>query len=248
MLPTSIAGSIRISCAVDAVARLDPPHVAALEGEVAAGLARRAGGGRAGWRRRRRRRRPRRRRAGRRPRAPTGPMKPAGPMRSADLVRMGGAEGRAAARSASLISLTRWSPRTSTSTSPRSSTHHRVGLQQRAGRHAQGPGDLLDRRQARRGTSSGASSGARQLHRLRLGAGHLDVGGVARRRARPRSPPTRTAPCTRGRRCRPSSRRRTRRGTTRGRRDRRCGRRPRCAWRSRRPGPRGRGRRCRSPS
>ena len=38
MLPTSIAGSMRIGVPVDRVARLDAAHVGALEREVAAGL------------------------------------------------------------------------------------------------------------------------------------------------------------------------------------------------------------------
>ena len=38
MLPTSIAGSIRIGVPVDGVPRLDAAHVDALEREVAAGL------------------------------------------------------------------------------------------------------------------------------------------------------------------------------------------------------------------
>ena len=51
MLPTSIAGSIRIGVPVDGVARLDRAHVAALEREVAARLDAAQVRVRRGWRR-----------------------------------------------------------------------------------------------------------------------------------------------------------------------------------------------------
>ena len=109
----------------------------------------------------------------------------------------------------------------------------RERLQQRARRDAEVPGDGVDRRHA------GGRDLLRRVERLaerdRLGVGarDLDVRGVprgerdvvlagrARRHVLVRAP------------CRPSCRRRTRPGTTRARCGRRSGRRPRCAARRR---------------
>ena len=122
-------------------------------------------------------------------------------------------------------------------------------LQRRALGHAQRTGDLLD----------GGQPGRRHLRGARRAPGGSSTGCGARRRrpprsprsrarARPRSPPPRRAPCTRGRRSRPSSPRRTRPGTSAGRSGRRSGRRPGCGARRSGRGPRRRGRTSRSPS
>ena len=59
--------------------------------------------------------------------------------------------------------------------------HHRVGLQQRAGRHVQAARDVGDRHQPGRLDQLGRVDARRQLDGLRVGAGDLDVGGVAGR-------------------------------------------------------------------
>ena len=112
MLPTSIAGSIVIGVPADEVAGLDAAHVGRARRRSRAPARRRAGGRRRGWRRRRRAPARRRRRAAPATSAPTGPMKPGGPICAVDLLRARRAPRRPRARSPSLISLTRWSPRT----------------------------------------------------------------------------------------------------------------------------------------
>ncbi len=110
--------------------------------------------------------------------APTGPMKPTGPSSAAI------SSSRAWRKSApsalrSLISLRRWSPRTRTSTMPRPSTITGSALMKaplgspRCGGHLLDPGEAGGLHSLRR------AQRRRQLDRLRLGAGDLDVGGVA---------------------------------------------------------------------
>ena len=124
----------------------------------------------------------------------------------------------------------------------------RIGLDQRARGHAERLGDL-------RRPSSGPAWTPLAEHPAQAAARPASASPSRPRRWRrsPRPAPRRSrppdrAPCTRARRCRPSSRRRNRPGTTPARSGRRSCRRPRGASRSRRPGPRRRGRTCRSPS
>ena len=56
---------------------------------------------------------------------------------------------------------------------------HRERLQQRAGRHPELGGDGIDRGHPGRGDERGSIEGGLERHRLRLGARHLHVGGVA---------------------------------------------------------------------
>ena len=78
----------------------------------------------------------------------------------------------------SLISLTRWSPRTTTISRPRPSRDDGEGLQQRARRQPEPAGHLVDRRQPRGRHLLGLRQRRGQLDGLGLGGGDLDVRGV----------------------------------------------------------------------
>ena len=206
MLPTSIAGSMRIACAVD---ECRPPRrvrtSARVEREVAAGLdAAQVEVGPVGADdvaavRRRAVVEQDRHVGADRPDEP-GRAEPLGDL---VLARAGGTSAPSALRS--LISLTRWSPRTSTSTSP-------PALGRRPGRPS------AARPRARRGAPATASivvsaGRLRPPRRVERGSGSVDglrVGAARPRRsrrsparARRRSRPRRTAPCTRARRVPP---------------------------------------------
>ena len=181
MLPTSIAGSIRIgwpSTVSPASTRAD---VDPLEGEVAARLDAaqvRVGPVGAGDVAARRRRRASSRIG---TSAPTGPMKPAGPMRSLELLRAARAGTRAPS---ALLQLDLVDAVVAAQHHEHelAADDHREGLQQRARRHAERAGDGGDRGHARASRPARARRSARgQLDGLRLGARDLDVGGVAGR-------------------------------------------------------------------
>ena len=180
MLPTSIAGSIRIACPSTRSPASTRAHVDALEAEVAAGLDARAGARRAGWRRRRRRR------GGdglveqdRHGRSPTGPMKPGGPMRSAT---SSGCAGRKA-RAERVLELDLVDPVVAAHDDheqPRSSVTTGNAFSSAPAGTPSVPGDRVDRRHARAcAPSPGAAAARRQLHGLGLRARDLDVRGVA---------------------------------------------------------------------
>ncbi len=96
-----------------------------------------------------------------------------------DLLRTRAGRLRSPSTPASLISLTRWSPRKSTSSMrPSLSDHDRIGLQQRTLGYLERAGDLGDGREAGRRDLLRGGRRRRQLDRLRVGAGDLDVGGV----------------------------------------------------------------------
>ena len=77
--------------------------------------------------------------------------------------------------------MTRWSPRTITITSPRSSTMTGYAFSSAPGGTPQRPRDLGDGRQARRVDELGRGEPVRQLTGCGVGAGDLDVGRVAGR-------------------------------------------------------------------
>ena len=86
-------------------------------------------------------------------------MNPGGPSRSRDLVGVRRPERRLPSAARSLISLTRWSPRTIDELHPVAVDDHRERLQQRAGGDPERAGDRLDVVIPGVWTSSGASSG-----------------------------------------------------------------------------------------
>ena len=252
MLPTSIAGSTRIS--PPAGQRVARPRLCARRPRWARSRGqapRRAGAGRARWPRRRGRAA---RAAPRRPaplRArPTGPMKPAtAPKASRQLCLLGLAYGPPE-RVCQLDLVQAVVAAQHHQQRPSALRHHGHGLDEGAVRNAQQPGHLR-RWWWRRASPPAPARRAAPAGRRRAAAPRWPPRRW-RRSPRPtgphRSRRPRREPCTRARRSRPSSPRPTPRGTTRGRSARRCGRRPGRAGHSRGRGPRGRGRRCRSPS
>ena len=182
MLPTSIAGSILIVRAADRVAGHDGAYVDASNGSRApagprADGRRAVGAGHVG---------PGSTAASSRigSSAPTGPMNPGGPSRSATSSGRGGPE-RRAERVAELDLV---DPMVA-------ADHHQLHLAvvEHDGKALSSApaGTPVARRQPRRRppgwvTSSGAPAGW-ERHRLGVGAGHLEVGGVSPAPARPRS-------------------------------------------------------------
>ena len=198
MLPTSIAGSIRIAEPLIVSPGDDRAHVDGARTGSRARARRRAGGRRARWRRSRSRRASRPRRAGSAGRRRPGRCSPAGPSRWATSSARAGAERRPAARCASLISLTRWSPRTTTTFIRVAVDDHRERLQQRAGGHARARArrasivviaGRVDRARARRAPAAAAPAGRRRWRPRRWPRSRAPA---PRRSRRPR-----TAPCTR---------------------------------------------------
>ena len=231
MLPTSIAGSIRITPPLTVSPAHHGADVDALVREVAAGLDARAGARRARWRRRHSRRRRRRRRAGSASARPPGRCSRAA--RASPPSRRGGRGGSRVPSAVPQLDLVDAMVAADDHELHRVAVDdHRERLQERARGHA----ELAWRR--RRSSSGRASARPRERRaagRASTGCGicarHLEVGGIAggehdlvlARRARRH--------VLVGSRARPSSRRRPRPGTTRGRSGRSSGRRRRtCFW------------------